>query len=65
MGAAAPSETSTGGGVVISAALKSYVRPSMLTRDVEQARRYAADPLVERQIAVSVLTGMHDAAGVT
>lgn len=44
-----------GGGYV-----KSFVRGSMLTRDPEQARLYAADPLIFRQIAVHLLLDLHD-----
>jgi alpha-beta hydrolase superfamily lysophospholipase/SAM-dependent methyltransferase len=39
----------------------SYVRPGMLTHDPDEAQRYAADPLITRQIAVPVLLGLHDA----
>ena len=42
--------------------VKSYVRAGMLTGDEAQAKRYAADPLISRQIAVNVLIGLHDTA---
>ena len=38
----------------------SYVNSRMLTHDAEQARRYDADPLISRQIAVNVLLDLHD-----
>jgi alpha-beta hydrolase superfamily lysophospholipase/SAM-dependent methyltransferase len=38
----------------------SYVKSRMLTHDREQARRYDADPLISRQIAVNVLLDLHD-----
>jgi len=41
--------------------VKSYVKPGMLTGDAEQARNYAADPLIFRQISVPMLLGLHDA----
>ncbi|MEP6686075.1 MAG: bifunctional alpha/beta hydrolase/class I SAM-dependent methyltransferase [Verrucomicrobiota bacterium] len=44
-----------GGGFV-----KSYVKAKMLTHDPEQAARYAADPLIFRQIAVNILLDLHD-----
>jgi alpha-beta hydrolase superfamily lysophospholipase/SAM-dependent methyltransferase len=40
--------------------VKSYVKPRMLTHDREQAERYAADPLIFRQIAVNILLDLHD-----
>lgn len=40
--------------------IKSYVRPGMLTHDVEQAASYAEDPLVSPQIAVNILLDLHD-----
>ena len=40
--------------------VKSYVKPGMLTHDREQARLYAEDPLVARQIAVNILLDLHD-----
>jgi alpha-beta hydrolase superfamily lysophospholipase len=40
--------------------VKSFVRPGMLTHDPEQARRYAADPMIFRQIAVNMLLDLHD-----
>jgi alpha-beta hydrolase superfamily lysophospholipase/SAM-dependent methyltransferase len=40
--------------------VKSYVKSTMLTHDVEQARRYNADELIFRQIAVNVLLDLHD-----
>jgi alpha-beta hydrolase superfamily lysophospholipase/SAM-dependent methyltransferase len=42
--------------------IKSYVRPSMLTHDVEEARRYKDDPLISKQIAVNVLIDLRDTA---
>lgn len=42
--------------------IKSYVRPSMLTRDQQQARAYANDPLISPQIAVNILLDLHDTA---
>ena len=42
--------------------IKSYVRARMLTHDPAEAASYENDPLVTRNIAVSVLIGMHDAA---
>lgn len=42
--------------------IKSYVKPGMLTHDAEQAREYAADPLISPQIATNILLGLHDAA---
>ena len=40
--------------------VKSYVGATMLTRDSEQAKRYVADPLIFRQIAVNMLLDLHD-----
>jgi alpha-beta hydrolase superfamily lysophospholipase/SAM-dependent methyltransferase len=40
--------------------VKSYVKARMLTHDPEQARRYDADPLIFRQIAVNILLDLHD-----
>jgi alpha-beta hydrolase superfamily lysophospholipase/SAM-dependent methyltransferase len=42
--------------------VKSYVKAKMLTRDVAEAMRYEADPLIFRQIAVNVLLDLHDTA---
>lgn len=42
--------------------VKSYVKPGLLTHDPDQARRYAEDPLITRDISVPVLLGMRDAA---
>ncbi len=42
--------------------IKSYVKPGMLTHDREQARAYAADPLISPQIATNILLGLHDTA---
>jgi alpha-beta hydrolase superfamily lysophospholipase/SAM-dependent methyltransferase len=42
--------------------VKSYVKAKMLTHDAEEAARYDADPLIFRQIAVSLLVDLHDAA---
>lgn len=41
--------------------VKSYVKAKMLTHDPVQAALYDADPLIFRQIAVSVLIALHDA----
>lgn len=40
--------------------VKSYVKAKMLTHDAEQAREYAADPMIFRQIAVNILLDLHD-----
>ena len=40
--------------------VKSYVKAKMLTHDAEQARAYAADPMIFRQIAVNILLDLHD-----
>lgn len=40
--------------------VKSYVKAKMLTHDPEQAKRYAADERIFRQIAVNILLGLHD-----
>jgi len=40
--------------------IQSYVRPSMLTHDKEQAKAYANDPLISPQIAVNILLDLHD-----
>jgi alpha-beta hydrolase superfamily lysophospholipase len=40
----------------------SYVKGRWLTHDPEEARRYDADPLISRAIAVNVLLGLHDTA---
>lgn len=42
--------------------VKSYVRPTMLTHDEAQAKRYADDPLIARAIAVNVLLDLYDAS---
>lgn len=42
--------------------VSSYVKGRLLTHDPRQARRYDADPLISRQIAVNVLLGLHDTA---
>ncbi|MCA8977981.1 MAG: bifunctional alpha/beta hydrolase/class I SAM-dependent methyltransferase, partial [Planctomycetes bacterium] len=42
--------------------VKSYVKARMLTHDPDQARRYDADPLITRAIAVNVLLEMRDTA---
>jgi alpha-beta hydrolase superfamily lysophospholipase len=42
--------------------VKSYVKAGMLTHDPEQAKRYAADPLIFRQVAVNLLLDLHDAS---
>jgi SAM-dependent methyltransferase len=38
----------------------SYVKPGLLTRDRNEVERYAADPLIFRQIAVNVLLDLAD-----
>src|SRR5215831_3311617 len=40
--------------------VKSFVKASMLTHDAEEAKRYNADPLIFRQIAVNMLLDLHD-----
>jgi esterase/lipase/SAM-dependent methyltransferase len=40
--------------------VKSYVKASMLTHDTEEAKRYNADPLIFREIAVNMLLDLHD-----
>jgi alpha-beta hydrolase superfamily lysophospholipase/SAM-dependent methyltransferase len=40
--------------------VKSYVKATMLTHDPEQAARYAADPLIFREIAINILLDLHD-----
>ena len=40
--------------------VQSYVKARMLTHDAEQARRYDADPLISRQIAVNILLDLFD-----
>jgi alpha-beta hydrolase superfamily lysophospholipase/SAM-dependent methyltransferase len=40
--------------------VKSYVKSSVLTHDPELARRYDADPLIFRQIAVNILLDLFD-----
>jgi alpha-beta hydrolase superfamily lysophospholipase/SAM-dependent methyltransferase len=40
--------------------VKSYVKAQMLTRDSKQAKTYAADPAIFRQIAVNILLDLHD-----
>lgn len=40
--------------------VKSYVKSTMLTHDREQARRYDADPLIARAIAVNILLDLYD-----
>jgi alpha-beta hydrolase superfamily lysophospholipase/SAM-dependent methyltransferase len=42
--------------------VKSYVKATMLTHDPEQAKRYQADPLIFRQIAINVLLDLYDTA---
>lgn len=42
--------------------IKSYVKSRMLTHDPEQARRYDADPLIARAIAVNILLDLYDTA---
>jgi len=40
--------------------VQSYVKPTMLTHDKEQAQRYADDPLITRAIAVNVLLDLYE-----
>src|SRR5262245_46168648 len=40
--------------------VKSYVKAHMLTHDAKEAARYAADPLIFRQIAVNILLDLYD-----
>src|SRR5437763_7802998 len=40
--------------------VKSFIGAGMLTGDPAQAARYAADPLIFRQIAVNMLLDLHD-----
>jgi alpha-beta hydrolase superfamily lysophospholipase/SAM-dependent methyltransferase len=42
--------------------VQSYVKPTMLTHDAEQAKRYAEDPLITRAIAVNVLLDLYETA---
>ena len=44
------------------AMVTSYVRSSMLTHDVAQAKSYDDDKLITRKISVRVLLGLYDAA---
>ncbi len=41
--------------------VKSYVKPTMLTHDAEQAAAYRDDPLISRDIDTDVLLDVHDA----
>jgi alpha-beta hydrolase superfamily lysophospholipase len=40
--------------------IHSYVKPKMLTHDIEQAREYASDELISPQIAVNILLDLYD-----
>jgi alpha-beta hydrolase superfamily lysophospholipase/phosphatidylglycerophosphate synthase/SAM-dependent methyltransferase len=40
--------------------VKSYVKAKMLTRDKDEAAKYAADHRIFRQIAVNILLDLHD-----
>ena len=40
--------------------ISSYVKSKMLTHDEDQMRKYDADDLITRNIAVNVLLGLHD-----
>jgi alpha-beta hydrolase superfamily lysophospholipase/SAM-dependent methyltransferase len=40
--------------------VKSYVKAKFLTHDAEQAREYAEDAMIFRQIAVNILLDLHD-----
>jgi len=42
--------------------IKSYVKPAMLAHDADQAKIYAEDKLITRDISVKILLGLHDAA---
>ncbi len=42
--------------------IKSYVKSKMLTHDSAEAQRYDDDPLITRNIAVTVLLGLHDSS---
>lgn len=42
--------------------VKSYVRSGLLTRNKGEAKAYDSDELITRNIAVSVLLGLHDTA---
>jgi alpha-beta hydrolase superfamily lysophospholipase/SAM-dependent methyltransferase len=42
--------------------VQSYVKPTLLTHDAEQAQRYADDPLITRAIAVNVLLDLYATA---
>jgi alpha-beta hydrolase superfamily lysophospholipase/SAM-dependent methyltransferase len=42
--------------------VQSYVKPTMLTHDAEQAKRYADDPLITRAISVNVLLDLYEIA---
>ncbi|MEO8378704.1 MAG: bifunctional alpha/beta hydrolase/class I SAM-dependent methyltransferase [Acidobacteriota bacterium] len=42
--------------------VQSYVKPTMLTHDKEQAQRYADDPLITKAIAVNVLLDLYEIA---
>ena len=44
----------------LSSFIKSYVKPTMLTHDEEQARLYAEDELISPQIATNILLDLHD-----
>jgi len=48
--------------VAPQAMVKSYVRPTMLTHDAEQARTYADDPLIAGSVSVNLLLDLHDTA---
>jgi len=40
--------------------VQSYVKPTMLTHDAEQAQRYADDPLITKAISVNVLLDLYE-----
>jgi alpha-beta hydrolase superfamily lysophospholipase/SAM-dependent methyltransferase len=40
--------------------VQSYVKPTMLTHDKEQAQRYADDPLITKAIALNVLLDLYE-----
>src|SRR5262249_16711548 len=42
--------------------VKSYVKPGILTHDPEEARAFAAVPLIFRQVAANLLLDLHDAS---
>ncbi len=47
-------------GVLGPGYVKSFIQANMLTHDPAEAERYAADPLIFRQIAINLLLDLHD-----